>query len=385
MVTKIVPLKGAERVRRRPAVIFGDIGDAGAMHAVEKMIHILASECVDGYSNRLNISLSKNNVVSISNNGRGIYFGEDANSECSIWKEMFCELYARSLYEDLGNREHRYSIFNKNCKAKRRKYLVEDDADLYLVSVQYASEFMEVLSVRDGYEYSLSFKKGENVGGLKKVPSKLPSGTTITFKLDTEVFSDYSLSSSQLNNIAELLALVNPGVFITVSTEGAEDISFSYPQGIHSYISAHNFKLDLIPVYLKTIKGVGQDRYNLPSYEAQIEVGIAFTKESGFVKCIHNQRELSYGGTHIRKLKERICQSIQYMLELPLSEAQLMDHLQLVVVSYSDGNPYWENGTRLSISNKVIRDMAEDIIDDNFRKYLIDHSSMIKKLFNPKK
>ena len=73
------------------------------------------------------------------------------------------------------------------------------------------------------------------------------------------------------------------------------------------------------------------------------------------------------------------------MLELPLSEAQLMDHLQLVVVSYSDGNPYWENGTRLSISNKVIRDMAEDIIDDNFRKYLIDHSSMIKKLFNPKK
>ena len=158
MENKIVILKGAERVRRRPAVVFDDIGCEGAMSSVEKMIHIVASECVDGYSKMLEISVEADNVVCITNKGRGIWFGTPDAREDQIVKDMFCELYSGGKYMDLAPEGARYSIYSENCIAERRKWLVVDDSELYLGAIQYASAFMEVVSIQDGYEYKLNFE-----------------------------------------------------------------------------------------------------------------------------------------------------------------------------------------------------------------------------------
>lgn len=382
MDNKIVILKGAERVRRRPAVVFGDVGDAGAMNSVEQMIHILASECVDGYSNSLEISVDANHVVCISNNGRGIYFGaSEEEPDDQIWKDMFCELYAGAKYIDYAQEGKRYSIYSENGIAERRKWLVVDETELYLCSIQYSSAFMEVVSVRDGYEYRLSFKSGENVGGLTKSQSAAPSGTKITFKPDPEVFGEYSLSVSQIKEKAILLALANPGVTVKVSVDDGETVTYCYPDGIQSYMEERCDNEHGTPIFRNFIKGVGQDRYNYPSYNAQIEVGISFAPNQGYIKCLHNQRELTYGGTHIENLKYYIGRYIEYMLEVLPSEEQLLKHLQMVVITYTDGRPQWENGSRLSIAHNVIRDMADDTVKEDFRYFLKQNSAVLEKLY----
>lgn len=381
MENKIVILKGAERVRRRPAVLFGDVGDAGAMSAVERMIHILASECVDGNSDLLEISVEADNVVCISNNGRGIYFGAPDETDDRIWKDMFGELYAGAKYADLAPKDTRYSIYSENGTAERRRWLVDDEAELYLVSVQYASAFMDVVSVRDGYEYKLSFKSGENVGGLTKSQSTALSGTQITFKLDPEVFGEYALSGPQIKEKAELIALANPGVTVKVAIVDEEPVTYCYPDGVQSYMEERCDNMHGTPIFKNFIKGVGQDRYNYPSYNAQIEVGISFAPNRGYIKCFHNQRELTYGGTHIKNLKYYIGRYIEDMLGVLPSEEQLLKHLQMVVVTYTDGIPKWENGTRRSISHNVIRDMAADTVKEDFRYYLKQNVAVLEKLY----
>lgn len=382
MENKIVILKGAERVRRRPAVVFGDVGDAGAMNSVEQMIHILASECVDGYSNYLEISVDADNVVSISNNGRGIYFGSpEEEPDDQIWKDMFCELYAGAKYIDYAQEGKRYSIYSENGIAERRKWLVVDETELYLCSIQYSSAFMEVVSVRNGYEYRLSFKSGENVGGLTKSQSAASSGTQITFIPDPAVFGEYSLSASQIKEKAVLLALANPGVTVKVSVDDEETVTYCYPDGIQSYMEERCDNEHGTPIFRNFIKGVGQDRYNYPSYNAQIEVGISFAPNQGYIKCLHNQRELTYGGTHIENLKYYIGRYIEYMLEVLPSEEQLLKHLQMVVITYTDGRPQWENGSRRSIAHNVIRDMADDTVKEDFRYFLKQNSAVLEKLY----
>ena len=379
MDNKIVMLKGAERVRRRPAVIFGDVGDAGAMNSVEQMIHILASECVDGHSDMLEICVKADNVVCISNNGRGIYFGAPDATDDSIWKNMFCELFAGGKYAN--RKDTRYSIYSENGTAERRRWFVDDEADLYLASVQYASAFMEVVSVRDGYEYRLSFKSGENVGGLTKTQSTAPSGTQITFKPEPEVFGEYSLSSCQIKEKANLVALANPGVTVKVSIDGEKAIAYCYPEGVQSYMEERCDNAHGTPIFRNFIKGVGQDRYNYPTYNAQIEVGISFAPNQGYIKCLHNQRELTYGGTHIENLKYYIGRYMEHMLGVQPSEEQLLKHLQMVVISYTDGIPKWENGSRLSIDHNVIRDMAEDTVKEDFRYFLKQNAAKLEKMY----
>ena len=381
MENKIVILKGAERVRRRPAVVFDDIGCEGAMSSVEKMIHIVASECVDGYSKMLEISVDADNVVCISNKGRGIWFGTPDATDDQIWKDMFCELYSGGKFMDLAPEGARYSIYSENYIAERRKWLVVDDSELYLGAIQYASAFMEVVSIRDGYEYRLNFERGENVGGLTKAQSTASSGTQITFKPDPEVFGEYALSGSRIKEKAELIALANPGVTVKVAIVDEEPVTYYYPDGIQSYMEERCDNEHGTPIFKNLIKGVGQDRYNYPSYNAQIEVGISFAPNQGYIKCLHNQRELTYGGTHVENLKYYIGKYIEYMLEALPSEEQLLKHLQMVVITYTDGIPKWENGSRLSIAHNVIRDMADDTIKEDFRYFLKQYVDVIEKLF----
>lgn len=375
---QIEVLKGAERVRRRPVVVFGAVGNDGAMTAVEQMIHLMASECVDGYSNLLKISVNADHVVSLSNYGRGIYFGKPDDTNDTIWKELFCEVYAGARCEDFFNKDIGYTIFDENAVTDRKCRLADE---LTLVSVQYASAFMDVISIRDGYEYRLSFERGENVGGLSKSSCSVPSGTQITFKPDPEVFGEYTLCGSNIKEMAELIALTNPGVTVEVSIDGEESLTYCYPDGVQSYMEERCDHEQGTPIFRNQIEGIGQDRYNYPGYHAQVEIGISFAPNRGYIKCIHNLRELAYGGTHIDTLKSEIRKYIGYQLESRLSEEQLLKHLQIVVITYTDGNSHWVNGTQRSISHQVIRDMAEDTIKDNFGYFLKQNATKLEKLY----
>lgn len=374
-------LKGPERVRLRPAVIFGDDGIEGAKHAVEMMLCIMASECIDGYSPSLEVTIHKDSSIGVKNFGRGIFFGDPHNQDDTIWRDMFCEIYAGSRYADPCD-NNRYSIFAEPGTTLKREYSIEDYDDLYLCAIQYACEYMDVVSVRDNCKYMLHFEKGFNIGGLQKSSCENQSETQIRFKLDKDVFTDIAVPQQFVVDQLKALAMLNPGVRCSLQVEEENTAQeFYFPKGSVEYIVAHQCHGQSTPVFTNMIEGMGQERYNRPAYKAKVEVSVSFETNNGYIKCYHNQRELTFGGSHIRAILSKICDYIPCRTDASPSPEQLRQHLQLVVASYSNVTTYWENGTRRSICNTVIKDMGEDTLDDSFRDFLTDNSALIEQIF----
>ena len=144
MSDSIRVLKGPERVRLRPAVIFGDDGIDGSKHAIGMMLCIMASECIDGYSPSLEVTVFNDLSIGVKNFGRGIFLGDPQSKDDSQWQDMFCELLARSRYADPKSSNTRYSIFAEPDTTPKREYSIEDYDDLYLCAVQYKSHTAEI-------------------------------------------------------------------------------------------------------------------------------------------------------------------------------------------------------------------------------------------------
>lgn len=351
-VGKITVLRGAERVRRRPAVIFGDNGIEGVMTAFEMLLHTLSGEAAEGCGKVLTVTRFRDASIGIEASGRGLCVADDG------WKELFCELYAGSAYESDPAWEDSF----------------------HLCAVQYASEFMDVRVCRDGQEYRLRFEKGENLGGLKTAACDAPDGTYIRFKPDREVFTDICLSAEGVAKRAQQLALQLPGLQVSFREEtddGFAETVFCYPEGSGDYLKGHS----ALPVYTAALEAQGQERYNRPSYTARVRVGIGFG-ETGFVECYHNRRELTHGGTHVDKLVDEVGKYLEWMLEKQIPESRLLSRLQLVVISDAMITQ-WSNGARTSINNTLIRDMAQDTLGENFRQYVKENRTQLHALLCP--
>lgn len=174
MDTKIERITGADRVRLRPAVVFGSDGPEGALCAVKMLLDVLAA---DPDFTRLDVTQQEDGSLEITMDGQGLYLGSGQPEDDLIWKDRFDEIPCFSPYE-------------KHTPDLSAYFRAGGDFEEFdLCAVQYASEFMDVTVYRAGLEFRLHFEKGENKGGLAVLPTQHPSGTHIHFRLDEEVFS----------------------------------------------------------------------------------------------------------------------------------------------------------------------------------------------------
>ncbi len=368
---RITILRGPERVRKRPAVIFGSEDAAGVMTAFEMLLHTLAKEGMSGHSNQITVTQYQDDSIAIQDNGRGLFLASPDSKDDTVWKNLFCELYAGSAYAPI----ERY----KNPA---------DEADNYangieICSVQYSSRYMDVCVIRDGLKQTLHFEKGENIGGLSKTPTSASSGTHIHFKPDPEVFTEIALSREQLSDRLQLLAIQIPGiktVFRYETETGFEETEFYYPRGIADYLQAHNNGSEITPVYFTDLTAAGQERYNKPQYTANVKVGVRFAENSGFIKCLHNLRELSYGGTHCDAAYGKIAQYLEWTLGCKIDKDTLPEHLQLVIVTSSEVTE-WVNGARTGIKNILIHDLTTDALGEDFHHFIKVNEMSLHGLF----
>ena len=373
MTDKITFLRGPERVRRRPAVIFGC---DGAMTALKMLLYIFAQEGVKGYSNLLAVTQHQDGSIEIRSNDRGIYFGSPNSSDDTVWKELFCELYAGPLYKDGVTAR---CIF-EGPSGEQGEYT--DSLDM--CSVQDASEYMDVCVIRDGFKQTLRFEKGYNIGGLSRTPCDEPTGTCIQFKLDREVFTDVSLPKQQIVDVLQGLAIQIPGikiVFRCEMPEEQEEVEFCYPKGIADFLQEQNKNTETSPAYSQELSAEGQDRYNRPRYTATVTTGVCFAQDAGFVKCYHNLKELTYGGTHCDVALCNIAQRLEWMLGCEISEDKLLKHLQLVIVTKSEFSD-WANGARTGLRSVFIRDLTQDTVADDFHHFVKQNKDLLNNLFN---
>ena len=373
----ITSLKGADRVRMRPGVIFGSDGIDGCEHSVFEILSNSIDEAREGFGNVIEVTKFKDNSIMVRDYGRGIPVDFNPKEGRFNWELVFCELYAGGKYKNNSGENYEYSLGLNG---------------LGTCATQYSSEYMDAQVIRDGFKYSLHFEKGENVGGLKKEPtSSLKTGTTIKWRPDIEVFTDISIPKEYFFDVLKKQAIVNAGLkFIFKDEESGETTEFVYENGIKDYIAELNGDNGFTDVYYLETETSGRDREDKPEYKLKFQTAFCFNNNVNLIQYFHNSSFLEYGGSPDKAVRNSFVYAIDRYIksaglykkdEKKISFADIEDSLILVINSFSTITSY-ENQTKKSITNKFIQDAMTEYFRAQLEIYFIENKIEADKIAN---
>ena len=373
----ISSLKGADRVRKRPAVIFGSDGIDGCEHSVFEIISNSIDEAREGFGKKILITYYSDNSIEVQDFGRGIPVDYNENEQRFNWELVFCEMYAGGKYQTNDGGSYEFSLGLNG---------------LGLCSTQYASEYMDVEIKRDGYIYTLHFEHGENIGGLKKEPyDKKDTGTKIKWRPDLKVFTDINIPTSYFIDILRRQAVVNDGVVFQLKTqEGARfhTEEFCYKEGIKDYLNEFVADEGLSSVQFWQTESKGRDREDKKPYRVKINAALSFSNKKQLKEYYHNSSWLEYGGApekavrsaFVSQIDNYIKQNNKYQKnESKISFSDIEECLVLVVSSFSTQTSY-ENQTKKAITNKFIQEAMTDFFRRNLEIYFIENKAEADKI-----
>ncbi len=369
----ISQLRGADRVRKRPAVIFGSDGIEGVQHAFFEILSNSIDEARAGFGKQIDITVHTDGSITVEDYGRGIPVDYNKREERYNWELLFTELYAGGKYE---SEVYKFSLGLNG---------------LGLCATQYASEYMDVEVVRDGFLYTLKFQKGEMTeGGFRKEPSERGTGTKITWRADLEVFKAIDIDIAYFREVVHRQAIVNPGItFVLKCEESGEAFEYIYAKGIKDYIA------ETIPeegrltdiVYFEA-DGKGRDRADLDEYEVRINVAFVFSNEKNIFDYYHNSSYLEHGGSPDKAVRYAFTYEIEKLLregskyiknEKKITFADIEDSLSVIISSFSTQTSY-ENQTKKAINNKFIYDFIADEIKKKLEIFFIENRDFSEKI-----
>lgn len=371
----ITSLKGADRVRLRPGVIFGSDGLDGCEHAVFEILSNSIDEAREGYGNKIEIIRYKDHSILVKDFGRGIPVDYNAKEERFNWELVFCELYAGGKYQNNTGENYEFSLGLNG---------------LGTCATQYSSEYMDVIIYRDGFCHRLHFEKGENIGGLLKEPAeKHPSGTEIKWRPDRDVFTDINIPLSYFQDILKKQAVVNAGLtFSLFDEESGQTYTYCYANGIKDYLMELSGDHALTqPHYLQT-ETKGRDREDKPDYKLKFEAAFCFNNQVNALEYYHNSSFLEYGGSPDKAVKTSFVSAIDKYLktnnlykkdEKKITFVDIEDSLILIVNSFSTVTSY-ENQTKKSITNKFIQEALTEYFRQQLEIYFIENKMDADKI-----
>lgn len=376
----ITSLKGADRVRKRPSVIFGSDGLEGCQHSIFEVLSNSIDEAREGYGKKIEITRYKDNSIKIRDYARGIPVEYNEREQCYNWELVFCELYAGGKFANDESENYSYSLGLNG---------------LGLCSTQYSAEFMDATIFYDGFKFSLHFEKGENIGGLKKEPAygedEKNSGSTIYWKPDIEVFTDINVPLSYYLETLKRQAIINAGlVFDLFDEESGEKYVFCYENGIKDYIAEINEGSNFTqPVFLNN-EARGRDRDDKPEYKLKYEIAFCFNNEINIVEYYHNSSFLEYGGSPDKAVRAAFLYAVDNYLkssglykkdEKKINISDILDSLTLISNSFSTMTSF-ENQTKKSITNKFIQESMTDFLKKQLEVYFIENKADADKIAN---
>ena len=375
----ITILKGADRVRKRPAVIFGSDSIEGCQHSVFEILSNSIDEAREGYGTEIVVTRYEDNSVEIEDHGRGIPVDYNENEGRYNWDLTFCELYAGGKYNNSEGENYEYSLGLNG---------------LGLCATQYASQWMDAEIKRDGFKYTLHFEKGENIGGLKKEPyKKKDTGTKIRWRPDLDVFTDINVSAEYFVEMIKRQAIVNAGVtFIFRNQNGKEfeEQRFNYVNGITDHVQEIVGEDGLTAVQSWSAEKMARDRQDKPEYKTKINIAFAFSNRVSLTEYYHDSSWLEYGGAPDKAVRNAFKYSINQYLktnnkynknESQIKDEDVLDCLVVVVSSFSSVTSY-ENQTKKAINNKGIQDAMVDMFRHNLEIYFIENPLDAEKIAN---
>ena len=394
----MIILKGPDRVRKRPEIVFDSTDIKGVINAVKLLLDIFITEVSLGFSKRIYVTIHKDNSISIKSYDRGFILDETIIEGKPAWYQSFCELYCGpreaddDYYYYLGNKHH--SLYEKS-ESLISKYKLNTDHSFDLCCVQYASKYMHVEATKDGIKKTLDFEKGFCVSDMRKEASTEENNTFIRFLPDSEVFKNTIISDSNICDYLNEIAMSLPGTICNYKDERIDFMTkYHYPRGAHDYVVT--FANNPTEMYINEIKATGKDRYNKNEYSAIVRVHICFVADSGKTQCFHNYKELENGGNHLDAIKEKLIDFINWEFaydfgcdtckKIELSFSDIKDKVVLIVESTCpESYTNYINATRTSINNRMITDMSQDILNQDFKRYLkMNHDEIFDILLRNK-
>ena len=377
----ISALKGADRVRKRPGVIFGSDGLEGCEHAVFEILSNSIDEAREGYGDVITVTRFRDHSIEVADHGRGVPIEYNAKEKRYNWELVFCELYAGGKYRTNDGENYEYSLGLNG---------------LGTCATQYASEYMDVTVYRDGYEYALHFEKGENQTGVKsgyrrkKTPEK-QTGTTIRWRPDFEVFTDIAIPLAYYQDVLKRQAVVNPHLRFVLRNEtenGFESEEFYYENGITDYVTEIAGEQALTSVQSLSAERRGRDRKDKPEYKVRMNCAFCFSSSVSRTEYYHNSSWLEHGGAPEKAVRSAFVSAIDAYLkqigkynknESRISMQDISDSLILVTNCFSTYTSY-ENQTKKSITNKFIQEAMTEFLRSGLEIYFIENKAEADKI-----
>ncbi len=378
----IKSLKGAERVRKRPAVIFGSDDLIGCQHSFIEILANAVDEAREGYGNKIIVKKFRDLSVEVEDFGRGVPLGYNEKEKRWNWELVFCELYAGGKYDNNGDGSaYEFSLGLNGLGA---------------TATQYSSEYMNVKSYNSKTLSEMNFKRGEHVGKLKVSelkPGEKKQGTIIRWRPDLDVFKEIDIPVEFLANTLRRQAFVNAGLKFILEVENEngkfESSEFYYEKGISDYIVEITEGIGLTNPVTWSMETMGRDRADMPDYKVKADITFCFT-QSGTAEYYHNSSFLEHGGAPDKAVRTAFVYAIDKYIkgqnkyqknESKISFADIQDNLTVIINSASTQTSY-ENQTKKAITNAFICKALTDFIKQNLEIYLTENQSSAQTIMN---
>ena len=373
----ISALKGADRVRKRPAVIFGSDDLTGCEHAVFEILSNAIDEARAGHGDLIIVTRYADKSIAVEDFGRGCPVDWNEKEQRYNWELVFCEMYAGGKYDNLTGDNYEYSLGLNGLGS---------------CATQYASEFFDARIYRDGFKYTLHFERGKIVGELKKEPAdRKKTGSLFHWKPDLEVFTDIDIPVEYYLDTIKRQAVVNAGVTFRFRNQvdgKFETTEFCYAHGILDYINelteGNSFTM---PQYWEAERK-GRDRADKPEYKVKITAAVCFSRNLNRLEYYHNSSWLEHGGAPDKAVRSGFVYAIDSYLkqsgkytknESKITFQDVADCLVLVTNCFSTQTSY-ENQTKKSINNKFIQEAMTEFFRSRLQVYFIENKAEADKI-----
>ena len=377
----ISQLKGADRVRKRPGVIFGSDGLDGCQHAVFEILSNSIDEAREGHGNVITLTRYADKSIEVEDFGRGCPVDWNPNEKRYNWELVFCELYAGGKYMNNEGENYEYSLGLNGLGS---------------CATQYASEYMDVTVWRDGNKYELHFKKGKVVGKKGQELTVGPTdrkktGTTIRWRPDIDVFTDIDIPEEFFKDVLHRQAVVNAGITFRFRNQNGSkfDVTeYCYDNGILDYVGEIAHEAPLTSPYFISTERRGRDRADKPEYKVKLSAAFCFSNKVKAIEYYHNSSWLEYGGAPDKAARSAFVYAIDAYIkkigkyqknESKINFQDVADCLVLVTNCFSTQTSY-ENQTKKAITNRFIQEAMTDFFKEKLEVYFIENKPEADKI-----
>ena len=370
----IKSLKGADRVRKRPSVIFGSDGLEGCEHSFFEILSNSVDEAREGYGNVIRVTVYQDLSIEVDDRGRGVPLGWNEAEGRWNWDLIYCELYAGGKYDNNTEGAYEYSLGLNGLGA---------------CATQYASEYMTVKSYDGTVERSIRFRRGEVNGDLVErplSPKEKRTGTVVLWRPDIKVFTDIQIPHSFFRDVLYRQAVVNAGVTFVLRLE-QEDESFTeekfvYEKGIDDYLAERVGEDNALTARtLWHLETKGRDRDDLEEYRFKADVTFCVSNKVNMLEYYHNSSYLEDGGSPDRAVRSAFLSAMEKYIksnnlynkgEDGITFTDIADCLVLVINSFSTKTSY-VNQTKKAINNAFIAKALTEFLRQNLEVYFTEN------------